>query len=144
MPTGTDRPRGVLLDTHIWLRLEAMTAPLSRQALRAVEIARRERSVYVSAISIWELAMIVLRKRFELDRPIRTWVEAAFEQPDIQLLPLSPEIAIEAAELPAPMHKDPADRMIVASARVERLVLVTCDRPMLAFAKATGLTCIEG
>ena len=121
-----------------------MTAPLSRQALRAIESARRERSVYVSAISIWELAMIVLRKRFELDRPVRKWVEAALEPPDIQLLPLSPEIAIEAAELPDPMYKDPADRMIVASARVEHLVLITCDKPMLAFAKATGLACVEG
>jgi PIN domain nuclease of toxin-antitoxin system len=121
-----------------------MTAPLSRQALRAIEIARREQSVYVSAISVWELAMLVARKRFQVNKPVRTWVQEAFEQPDIQLLPLAPDIAIEATELPRPMHKDPADRMIVASARVERLTLITCDRPMLAFAKATGLACIEG
>lgn len=68
----------------------------------------------------------------------------ALDKPGIQLLPLSSEIAIDAAELTETMHKDSADRMIVASARVERLTLITCDKPMLAFAKASGLACIEG
>ncbi len=88
--------------------------------------------------------MLTSKKRLQFDRPVRRWVTEALDKPGIQLLPLSSEIVIDAAELPDPMHKDPADRMIVASARVERLTLITCDRPMLAFAKATGLACIEG
>lgn len=88
--------------------------------------------------------MLVLRKRFELDRPVRAWVEEAFEQPDIHLLPLSSEIAIEAAELPQSMHNDPTDRMIVASAHVEGFTLITSDRLMLSFAKTIGLECIQG
>ena len=88
--------------------------------------------------------MLTSKKRLQFDRPVRRWVTEALDKPGIQLQPLSSEIAIDAAELPEPMHKDPADRMIVASARVERLLLITSDRPMLAFAKATGLACIEG
>lgn len=144
MPTRTDRLQGVLLDTHIWVRLEAMTGPVSKQALMAIETARSEQSVYVSIISVWELAMLVARKRLHLDLPIRKWVEGAFEQPDIQLLPLAPDVAIEAAELQKPMYKDPADRMIVASAHIEGLTLITADRPMLSYAKSAGLRCIQG
>ncbi len=88
--------------------------------------------------------MLTSKKRLQFDRPVRRWVTEALDQPGIRLLPLSSDIAIDAAELPETMHKDPADRMIVASARIERLLLVTCDKPMLAFAKATGLACIEG
>lgn len=144
MPTKTDWSRGVLLDTHIWLRLEAMTAPIARAALQAIETARREQSVYVSVISVWELAMLVVRKRFELNKPVRIWVQEAFDQPDIQLLPLGPDIAIEATELPRPMRKDPADRIILASARVEGLTLITSDLPMLSFAETIGLRSIRG
>lgn len=88
--------------------------------------------------------MLTLKKRIQFDRPLRRWVSEALDKPGIQILPLSSEIVIEAAELPEPMRKDPADRMIVASARVERLTLITRDKPMLAFARSTGLACIEG
>ena len=121
-----------------------MTAPISRAALQAIEAARREQSIFVSAISVWELAMLVVRKRFELNKPVRTWVQEAFEQPDIQLLPLAPDIAVEATELPGTMHKDLADRIILASARVEGLTLITSDQPMLSFAQRIGLRSIRG
>jgi PIN domain nuclease of toxin-antitoxin system len=136
--------RGVLLDTQVWVRLQMMSRPLSSEALKAIQKAAALRVVYVPIISVWELSMLTVRKRLELYMPVHRWVMEALDKPGIQLLPLSPEIAIEAAELPAPMYKDPADRMIVASARVERLVLITCDQPMLAFAKAIGLACVEG
>ena len=136
--------KGVLLDTHIWIQLQSGSPTLSKSALEAIEIAAFTGSVYVPSISVWEIAMLIWKKRLLLDRSVHRWVTEALDKPGIQLLPLSPEIAIEAAELPVPMHKDPADRMIVASARVERLMLITCDKPMLAFSKATGLACIEG
>lgn len=88
--------------------------------------------------------MLVFRKRFELEQPVGAWVAEAFEQPDIQLLPLAPQIAIAAVELPSPMHKDPADRIIVASALIERCVLITSDKLILSFAKSIGLRCIRG
>ena len=136
--------QGVLLDTHIWIQLQSGSPTLSKPALQAIDLATSRRSVYVPLISVWEIAMLTSKKRLQFDRPVRRWVTEALDKPGIQLLPLSSEIVIDAAELPEPMHKDPADRMIVASARVGRLTLITCDKPMLAFAKASGLACIEG
>ncbi|MEO7004891.1 MAG: type II toxin-antitoxin system VapC family toxin [Acidobacteriaceae bacterium] len=136
-------PRGVLLDTHVWVRLQMVTRPLSSEALKAIQKAAGSRSVYVPVISAWEIAMLKLRRRLELNMPAQQWVAEALDKPGIQMLPLSPEIAIEAAELPEPMHKDPADRLIVASALVEGLTLITSDKAILAFAKKTGMDCIR-
>lgn len=144
MPLRTNRPQGVLLDTHIWIQLQSGLLALSKPALTAIDLASARRSVFIPLISIWELAMLTAKKRLSLDRPIRQWVEEALEKPGLNLLPFSPDIAIEAAALPHPMHKDPADRIIVASARVEGLTLITRDQPMLNFARTTGLRCIQG
>ncbi|MHB8301972.1 MAG: type II toxin-antitoxin system VapC family toxin [Acidobacteriaceae bacterium] len=144
MPQRTDRSRGVLLDTHIWIQLQSGSPTLSKAALNAIDIATSSRSVYAPLISVWEVAMLTTKKRLQFDRPVRQWVEEALEKPGLQLLPFTTDIAIEAALLPEPMRKDPADRMIVASARVERLALVTCDKPMLSFAKSIGVECIQG
>jgi len=143
MPQKTDSRR-VLLDTHIWIQLQSGSPSLSRAVRAVIDVAASSRSVYVPLISVWELAMLTAKKRLEFDRPVRQWVEEALEKPGLQLLPFTTEIAIEAALLPEPMHKDPADRMIVASARIERLTLITSDRPMLSFAKTIGLDCIPG
>lgn len=88
--------------------------------------------------------MLEARNRLGFDLPIRQWVKESLEKPGIELLPLTPEIAIESVQLPEPMHKDPADRIVLASAKVERLTLITCDRSMLRFARHIGLECVEG
>lgn len=142
MPTGTER-HGVLLDTHIWVHLQ-FGEPLSKAAVQAIHDASSLRSVYIPVISIWEIAMLVHKKRIQFDRPVRQWVEEALDKPGIQVLPFTKEVAIEAALLPEPMHKDPADRMILATARIERFTLITSDKPMLSFARSTGLDCIPG
>ncbi|MHB1959388.1 MAG: type II toxin-antitoxin system VapC family toxin [Acidobacteriaceae bacterium] len=144
MPRRTDRRHGVLLDTHIWIRLQSGALTLSRAALNAIDAATAVRSVFVPLISVWEIAMLTTKKRLQFDRPVRRWVEEALDKPGLELLPFTTDIAIEAALLPEPMHKDPADRIIVASARVERLTLITCDKLMLSFGRSIGLDCIQG
>lgn len=137
-------PQGVLLDTHIWIRLHAGSDSLSREALKAIRAAAFKQSVLVPVISIWEIAMLSLKKRLQFDRPVRQWVEEAIGKPGIELLPFTPDIAMEAATLPEPMHKDPTDRIIVASARVEGLTLITSDRTILSISKTIGIHCIRG
>lgn len=144
MPIETKFSRGVLLDTHIWVQLQSGLSALSPAAFRAVEAATFRRAVYVPLISVWEIAMLARKKRLEFEVPVRDWVAEALDKPAIQLLPFTIEIAIEAAGLPEPMHKDPADRIIVASALVENLPLVTSDRMILALADRIGVRCIEG
>ncbi len=143
MPRAMTSARGVLLDTHVWIRLQMLSHPLSTNAIEAIQNAGALRSVYVPAISIWEIAMLTRRKRLQLEMPVGRWVVEALDKPGIQLLPLSIDIAIEAVELPEPMYKDPADRMIVASARVERLTLITSDQPMLRVARHIGMDCVQ-
>jgi PIN domain nuclease of toxin-antitoxin system len=144
MQRKTDRRRGVLLDTHIWIRLQSGAPTLSRAALHAIDAATARRSVFVPLISVWEIAMLTTKKRLQFDRPVRRWVEEALDKPGLELLPFTTDIAIEAALLPEPLHKDPADRIIVASAHIEGLTLITADRPMLSYAKSAGLRCIQG
>jgi PIN domain nuclease of toxin-antitoxin system len=134
----------LLLDTHIWLNYQGFTRALRRSTEQAIDAAAERNAVYVSVISIWEIAMLVRDGRLELSTNIDRWSEMALSKPGIALLPFSPQIAIESVNLPEPMHKDPSDRILVASARVERLTLVTSDKKIIDFAKATGMSCLKG
>ena len=133
----------LLLDTHIWLRYQGISGDLRPAALPHLDQAAAAGLIYVSVISIWEIAMLVRHGRLALNDSVDRWTTEALSKPGIQLLPLTPQIAIASVDLPDPMHKDPADRILVASARIERLTLVTRDRSILSFAKATRLTCLQ-
>lgn len=133
----------VLLDTHIWVKYQNGSSDILASSKPAIESAADHGLVYVSVISIWEIALLVRLGRLSLSTGVDHWTRNALSKPGIQLLPLTPEIAIQSVDLPEPMHKDPADRILVASARVERLTLVTRDQDILAFAKSIKLTCIQ-
>ena len=78
--------------------------------------------------------MLVHAGRLTLNSSIHLWTQQALAQPGFSLLAFTPEIAIESVNLPEPVHKDPADRILIATARVEHLTLVTRDKQILAFA----------
>lgn len=82
----------------------------------------------ISAISCWEIAKLVEYNRLSLPLPIQDWMTQALSYPGIVLLELSLEIAIDSTQLPQPFHKDPADQLIVATARVHNVPLVACDQ----------------
>jgi PIN domain nuclease of toxin-antitoxin system len=136
--------KNLLLDTHIWLNYQGFTKALRRSTEQAIDEAAERNAVYISVISIWEIAMLVRAARLELNTSIDRWAEIALSKPGITLLPFSPLIAIESVNLPEPMHKDPSDRILVASARVEQMTLVTSDEKILTFAKTTGLPYLRG
>ena len=137
------RDIALLLDTHVWVYYADGGHELPRTVLRAIEKARESGSLFVSVISVWEIALLVRRKRLALPMSPARWSEDALRLSGLNLLAFTPEIAIESVDLPEPMHKDPADRILVASARVERMTLVTRDREVLAFAKAIQLSVLE-
>jgi len=87
----------------------------------------------ISSISCWEVAKLVEYGRLELPCPLEEWFEQALSYPGIQVLPLTPEIAIESTRLPGEFHRDPADQIIVATARVYDCPLVTSDERILAY-----------
>ena len=109
-----------------------------------MEAAATNGLLYVSVISVWEIALLVRLGKLALRPTVNSWIRAALSQPGINLLPFTPEIAIDSVNLPEPMHKDPADRILVASARVEGLTLVTRDKQILAFAALTSLNYLRG
>jgi len=124
----------LLLDTHCWLWAQlGLTEKLSRAALSAIRSAESTGRLQISVISVWELGMLEKRRRVVLPRNIGPWVEEALAKPGLSVAHLTPEIAIESVHLPGDLHGDPADRMIVATARVLGATLVTKDRRLIEY-----------
>ncbi len=92
-----------------------------------------QRGLGVSAISCWEVAKLVEYGRLELACAVEEWMEQATACPGMQLLELTRQIAIESAKLPGSFHRDPADQIIVATARVYDIPLLTADRRILQY-----------
>jgi len=117
-----------LLDTHIllwWLRQDPR---LPESYLAVFEKADAERPLWLSEISLWEIATLYSLGRIELRLPLHEWLEKATSPPLVRRVGLSPAIAAEVAVLPDSFHRDPADRIIVATARVLGATLLTQDR----------------
>ncbi|MBI4027741.1 MAG: type II toxin-antitoxin system VapC family toxin [Verrucomicrobia bacterium] len=122
----------IVLDTHIWVWLVNGDSALS-PTKAAVLMPHEPGGFGVSAISCWEVAKLVERGRLVLSLPVAEWLDSALAHPGICLLPLDPEIAVASTQLPASFHKDPADQIIVATARVYDCPLATNDHEILAY-----------
>ncbi len=122
----------IILDTHIWVWWVHGDASLPVMA-RALLDASEQTGIGVSAISCWEVAKLVERQRLSLPCPVLDWIEQALSYPGVQLLDLSPRICAESTQLPGSFHRDPADQIIVATARVFDAPLVTVDDKILAY-----------
>jgi PIN domain nuclease of toxin-antitoxin system len=147
MPRGDPRPpKGPLvLDTHVWIwLLEGIESELSSATISIVEAAGQRADLAVSAISVWEVAMLEAKKRITLSRTIDEWVQGALTAPGIRLVDLTPEIALESTRLPGSPHGDPSDRIIIATARVLGGTLVTCDDRILSYAAKGQLRVRDG
>jgi len=114
----------IVLDTATWLWRASDPKRLTTSARRAIDEAER---ALVCAISVWEVAMLVAKRRIRLDRPVEQWVDIALALPGIQLAPLEPAIAVRSTKLPGEFHPDPADRIIVATALENGVPIITPD-----------------
>jgi PIN domain nuclease of toxin-antitoxin system len=136
-------PHTVVLDTHAWLWLDAADPRIRKpKVLEAIESARARGGAIVSAISVWEVALLESKQRIVLHQDCHLWMRTALAAPGVLLHPLSPEIAVESTRLPAEFHGDPADRILVATSRVLNAPLVTADSRILAYAAAKHLRVI--
>ena len=133
------KPDRLLLDTHVWLWLALGVPGTIKPALRkAIERAGESTTLFVSILSVWEIAMLESKGRLILPMTVEEWIERALARPEITLLGLTqPRTAIDSCRLPGTFHADPADRLLVATARSENAALVTRDRKILDYA-ATG------
>jgi PIN domain nuclease of toxin-antitoxin system len=87
----------------------------------------------VSVISCWEVAKLVECGRLKLDRAVGLWIESALAEPGVFLVPLHPQIVVESTQLPQPFHRDPADQLLVATARVLQCPIMTEDSKIAAY-----------
>ena len=117
----------VLLDTHILLYWFGKDSRLSRKQGRIIQQASPEQPLLVADISLWEIANLHSLGRIALNLPLREWLEAATAPPLVQRIGLSPAIAAGVAGLPSTFHRDPADRIIVATAQILGATLLTHD-----------------
>ena len=124
----------LLFDTHVLVWLLADSARISGRVYSHIERAADKDELFVSAITPWEIAMLVAKERLRLNRDIADWLTAALALPGIQLEPLSPSIAVASTRLPWDVHPDPADRILLATARHLDATLVSADRQLLAYA----------
>jgi PIN domain nuclease of toxin-antitoxin system len=132
----------VLLDTHIWLWEVFATGQLSRSVRTKIADAAVTGRLRLSAISIWEISLLASRGRIELRRPAAAWIAESERKSGIVFEILSTEIAVEAGQLPNGFRSDPADLIIVATARVTGATLMTRDRRILEYAAAGYLAAV--
>lgn len=128
----------LLIDTHIWIWLMEGIEELAVEQVSRLDRAARLGSLFVSAISTWEVATLAAKGRIVLSVPLGEWMRKALSQSGLQLLPLTPEVSVESVQLTG-FHGDPADRILVATARLEDLTLATRDRRILAWSEAGNL-----
>lgn len=116
-----------LLDTHTWIWWHAKPERLSKRARSLIAAPGKGTRILLSAISPWELAKLVEKGRLTLACSGEVWLREALDMPGLSLVPLSPEIAWQSTRLPPPFHDDPADQIIVATARAINAAIITKD-----------------
>lgn len=121
-----------LLDTHVLIWWVGGIRRLSPRQVRAIRRASLDDPLIVSDISLWEIAVLHELGRIELDLPLRDWLERAVAPPLVRRVGISPAVAAEVAALPRSFHRDPADRIIVATARLLGVAVVTSDERIVA------------
>lgn len=134
---------GVLLDTHTLVWLLAGDRRVSPAVADVAQHAAATNQVFISAITPWEIAMLVAKNRLSFTCDVQEWLDEALSQPGITLAPLLPMIAVDSARLPGMLHGDPADRIIVATARHLRATLVTADATLLTYGRSGHVAVLD-
>jgi PIN domain nuclease of toxin-antitoxin system len=133
--------RDILLDTHalIWLVNGEKLAEPAREAIRAAASAS---VLFVSPISAWEIATLIQKRRLALNQDAEDWFDSVLKIPGIALAGMDWRILTRSAALPGEPPKDPADRILISTARRQLLRMITRDREILEYARAGHLTAL--
>ena len=133
----------ILLDTHALIWAVHGDQRLGASAVMAIDEARRSDRLGVCAITPWEIALLVEKDRLRLALDVGAWLDAALGAEGVDLLPIEPAIAVDSVRLPGRFHADPADRLIVATARHWGVPLVSADRAIIGYAAGGHLLAID-
>ena len=137
MPSASGGGSALVLDTHVWVwLLDGLAERLSARCIAALRRGSNEGRLYVSPISVWEIGTLVAKGRLGLSMELRAWVERGLSAPGVRLAPFTPAIAMDSTQLPGATHGDPADRILIATARNLGGALVTRDAALIRYGKA--------
>ncbi|KPK79788.1 MAG: twitching motility protein PilT [Gemmatimonas sp. SM23_52] len=123
----------IVLDTHVWVWWVSGVEELSPRAAELIAAAMRDRALHVSCISVWEVAMLVRGGRLVLTMDVEDWVARSEALPFLRFVPVENRIALGAVRLPEPLHRDPADRIILSTARTLGAAVVTRDERLWSY-----------
>lgn len=124
----------IVIDTHALIWLVEGDEKLGQKTARLIDQERTQDGVKIATISIWETAMLVDKNRVALSRSVSQWFDLVLTSPGFQLVPISPNIGVDAGSLPGRIHGDPADRLIIATARELGCPIISVDQKILDYA----------
>ena len=125
----------VVLDTHVLLWSLLEPEELSPSIKRQITLAQNAGKLFVCSISLWEIAMLSLKKRINIYESVQDFLKEITKIKGLNIVEISPEIAAESVALMDNFYGDPADRIIVASAKIKGATLLTRDKKILDWAK---------
>lgn len=128
-----------LLDTHVWIWWHMNPDHLSTVVRQIIADPEQYEELLLSAISPWEFCKLLEKGRLGISCDPEIWMEQALVMPKLRLVPLTPALAYRSTVLPPPFHQDPANQIIVATAREENAVILTKDRLIQSYPKVSTL-----
>lgn len=127
----------LLLDTHIWIwYLEGASQQLSRPVSSLIERSGKASRLLVSDISYWEVAVKAAKGKLTLSVDAGVWLSRASAAPGIRFLPIDRDVLLLSTRLAGTARNDPADRMLIATAQLNNVPLVTADKLVIDYAKS--------
>ena len=123
----------IVLDTHVWVWFVSNPELLSMAAKKAIDASMEQKAIFISSISAWEVALLIAKKRLKLTLDVTDWIAKSEKIPFLQFIPVDNSVAIKSVNLPQPLHKDPADRIIIATAITIAAPVVTKDKKLLDY-----------
>lgn len=133
----------ILLDTHVLLWLANDDIRLGEQARRIVEQAADSQTIAVSAISFWEIGLLIEKRRISMSLPLADFAMLVSRIRGVKVAPVNSRVAIESGSLPAGLHGDPGDRLIAATARILACSLLTSDAKLLDYGVAGHIRALD-
>ena len=128
-----------ILDTHVWIWWNMHPEKLSAKVRSLLSTPKRYEELLLSAISPWEFSKLLEKDRIGISCNPKEWITEALDMPKLRLVPLTPSIAYHSTSLPQPFNDDPADQIIVATAREENATVLTKDKIMQKYKHVRSL-----
>lgn len=129
----------IVLDTHALIWWISKPEKLSSKARKEIEKNSKKQEIIISTISTWEIYLLIKNNKLELSQDVDSWIQKVEQLSPVLFVSVDNTIAAKSVNLPEPFHKDPADRIIIATALTIGATLITSDRKILKYPHVRSL-----